>query len=71
MHAIVTLETPALDKPNKVSVLFTDAAAKRPPTVYLLRKFTSLPFRSNFIRLIYTICNALTLVLHNVNKQKN
>jgi hypothetical protein len=36
MHAIVTSETAALHKPNKVAVLFTDAAAKRAPTIYLL-----------------------------------
>jgi hypothetical protein len=27
---------PFLHKPNKVAVLFTDAAAKRAPTIYLL-----------------------------------
>jgi hypothetical protein len=36
MHAIATLETAALHKPNKVAVLFKDAADKRAPTIYLL-----------------------------------
>jgi len=33
MHAIVTMETAALPKPNKVAVLFTDAAAKHVSTI--------------------------------------
>jgi len=36
MLAIVTLESAALRKPNEVEVLFTDACAKRAPTIYLL-----------------------------------
>jgi hypothetical protein len=51
MHAIVTLETAVLDKPNKVPFCLDAAAAKRAPTFYLLRKFASLPFRSNYIQL--------------------
>ena len=33
MYAIITLETAALDTPNKVAVLVTDAPAKCAPTM--------------------------------------
>jgi len=33
VRAIITLETAALDTPNKVAVLVTDAPAKRTPTI--------------------------------------
>ena len=47
-YTFITLETAALNTPNKVGVLVTDAPAKRTPT----------------------ICKALILALHSVNKQK-
>jgi len=33
LHVVITLETAALDTPNKVAVLVTDAPAKRAPTI--------------------------------------
>jgi len=31
VYAVITVETTALDTPNKVAVLFTDAAGRRAP----------------------------------------
>jgi len=38
MYAIITLETAALDTPNKVAVLVRDAPAKHAPTICPLWK---------------------------------
>ena len=72
VYAVITLDTATQDTPNKVAILVTDASAKCTPTVCPLWKLTSFPFCSTFI---WTVTkhnfNALTLVLHSVNKQKN
>jgi len=64
--AVITLETAALNTPNKVAVVFTDAPAKRAPTVCPRRKSDKPPILQYF----HTSCS-LILALHSVNKQKN
>jgi hypothetical protein len=50
-HAIITLDTAALDTPNKVAVLVTDAPAiNAQQQSALFENLSSLPFCSTFIR---------------------
>jgi hypothetical protein len=48
LYAVITLDTAALDKANKVAVLVTDATAKRSPTVYPLCKSDKFPISKYF-----------------------
>jgi len=41
LYVITTLETAALDTPNKVAILVTDAPAKRAPTMSSLKNVMS------------------------------
>ena len=43
VYAIITLDTAALDTPNKVAVLVTDATAKHTPTIHSLWKSEKSP----------------------------
>jgi hypothetical protein len=70
---VITLETVALDTPNRVAVLFTDSATQRVPTIFHLWKYDRSPILQ-CVRMncwLNTICNALTLALRSVIKQKN
>jgi len=49
VYAVITLETVALNTPNKVAILVTDAPAKCAPTICpLWKNLVSLPFCSTF-----------------------
>jgi hypothetical protein len=67
VYAIITLETAALDSPNKVTVLVTDSWAKHPPTLSSLKiwKVSHIAVHS-YELLQNTICHASSLALHSV-----
>jgi hypothetical protein len=70
---VFPLETAAPDTPNRVAFLVTDAAAQRLPTICPLWKYDKYPILQ-YVRMncwLNTICNALTLALRSVIKQKN
>ena len=73
VHAFINVATAALDTSYKVAVLFTDAAAKRAPTMCPLWKSDKSPILQYFHTqlLLITICNALALSLRSVKKQTN
>ena len=50
VYVTITLEAAALDTPNKVAVLVTDAAAKRAPTM------SSLKTQSPILQYFHTKC---------------
>jgi hypothetical protein len=64
---VITMETAAMDTPNKVAVLVTYAPAIRRLKIWHVSHFAVLSYEL----LLYTVCNALTLALRDVNKQKN
>jgi len=66
VYAVITLETAALETSKNLAVSIRDASAKRAPTNRPLWKSDKSP-----ILFLNTICNALTLAIHNVNKQKS
>jgi hypothetical protein len=69
---VITLETAALDTPNKEAILVTDAPAKCAPTICPLKIWEVYHFAVlSYKLLLNTICNALTLALHSTSKQKN
>jgi hypothetical protein len=72
VYAVTTLETASLGTPNKVAVLVTDVPAKHAPIVCPLWKSDISHFAVlSFKQLLNTICNALAVALHSVNKQNN
>jgi len=64
MYVVITVETAALDTADEVAVLVTDAAALK---IWQVSHSAVMSYEL----LLNTICNALTLALHSVNKQKN
>jgi len=57
MYVVITLETAALDTPNKVAILVTDAPAKRATRICPLENLRSLPFCSTLTQ---------TVIKHNL-----
>jgi hypothetical protein len=58
--------------PNKVAVLVTDATAECATPVRVLYEHLKTYFAAlSYELLLNTICNALTLALHSINKEKN
>ena len=64
VYAVKTIETAAMDT---AAVLVTYAPAKRSLKIWQVSQFALLSYEM----LLNTICNALKLALHRVNKQKN
>ena len=74
MYVVTTLVTAALGTPNtnKVAVLVTDAPPQHAQSSALFANLTNLPFAVLSYKLsLNTICNALAVALHSINKQKN
>jgi len=72
VYVVITWETAVLYVPNKVAVLVSDATAKCAIPVYIRFEFLKTYFGAlSYELLLNTICNALTLALHSINKEKN
>jgi hypothetical protein len=73
VYADITLESVALDTPNNVAVVITDAPAKRAQTRCPLSKSDKCYIFRFFYayNLLGAITNALTRTLQSVNKGKN
>jgi len=52
MYVVITLETAALDTPNKVAILVTDVPVKRAPTICPLENLRSLSFCSTLTQTV-------------------
>ena len=67
VYVIITLETAALDTPNKVTVSLQMLQLNMHQQSVLFENLRRLSFCSTYKLLLNTICNPLTLALHSTN----